>query len=65
MVKLTHTPSPQEIEMMCEKIRMGWTDNEYRKRSAPRPLPIYNAETGNWSYLSPDEYSTLGSGRNN
>jgi len=62
MVKLTKTPSPQEIEKMCENIRMGWTENEYRKRSAPRPLPIYNAATGNWSYLSHDEYSTLGSG---
>jgi hypothetical protein len=60
MVKLTKTPSPQEIEKMCENIRMGWTEIEYRKRSAPRSLPIYNASTGNWSYLSHDEYSTLG-----
>lgn len=60
MVKLTKTPSPQEIEKMCENIRMGWTEIEYRKRSAPRSLPIYNASTGNWSYLSHDEYSSLG-----
>ena len=60
MVKLTKTPSPQEIQKMCENIRMGWTENEYRKRSTPRPLPIYSAATGNWSYLSHDEYSTLG-----
>jgi|TARA_B110000438_G_scaffold290123_1_gene325492 hypothetical protein len=60
MVKLTKTPSPQEIEKMCENIRMGWTEIEYRKRSAPRPLPIYNASTGNWRYLSHEEYSTLG-----
>ena len=52
--------SPQEIEKMCENIRMGWTEIEYRKRSAPRSLPIYNASTGNWSYLSHDEYSSLG-----
>jgi hypothetical protein len=60
MVKLTSTPSPREIEKMCEDIRMAWTENEYRKRSAPRPLPIYSAATGNWTYLSHDEYSTLG-----
>ena len=61
MVKLTKTPSPREIVKMCEDIRMGWTENEYRKRSTPRPLPIYCAGTGNWKYLSQDEYSTLGS----
>jgi len=60
MVRLTKTPSPREIEKLCEAIRMGWTENEYRKRSAPRPLPIYSAANGNWSYLSHDEYSILG-----
>ena len=60
MVKLIKTPSPQEIAKMCEDIRMGWTENEYRKRSAPRALPIYSAATGNWNYLSHEEYSLLG-----
>jgi len=60
MVKLSKNPSPMEIEKMCKDIRMGWTENEYRKRSAPRPLPIYSATSGNWSYLSCDEYSSLG-----
>ena len=61
MVKLTKTPSPEEIKRMCKAIRMGWTENEYRKRSAPRALPIYSSTTGNWSYLSHDEFATLDS----
>ena len=30
MVKLSKTPSPREIREMCDNIRMGWTENEYR-----------------------------------
>jgi len=60
MVKLSKTPSPREIREMCDNIRMGWTENEYRKRSAPRPLPIYSTASGNWSYLSHEEFSSLG-----
>ena len=63
-------PTPAEIQALTEKIREGWSEAEYRRRShlggtsgAPSPVSVKDVSVSDelsmqlsgWLYLSPSE----------